>query len=65
MSTIILPPEPANTEDAKRYANGMAEIRQRLGIARTAVARIIRSDIRLTSGSRVLKACCAGIASNW
>jgi hypothetical protein len=40
MSTIILSSEPANTQDAKRYANGMAEIRQRLGIARTAVARI-------------------------
>jgi hypothetical protein len=40
MSTIILPSAPANTEDAKRYANGMAEIRQRLGIARTAVSRI-------------------------
>jgi hypothetical protein len=40
MSTIIVPTAPTNTEDAKRYANGMAEIRQRLGIARTAVARI-------------------------
>ena len=40
MSTIILPSAPANNEDAKPYANGMAEIRQRLGIARTAVARI-------------------------
>ena len=40
MSTIILPSAPANTQDAKRYANGMAEIRQRLGIARTAVARV-------------------------
>jgi len=40
MSTIILSSAPANTQDANRYANGMAEIRQRLGIARTAVARI-------------------------
>ena len=40
MSTIILPFAPANTQDAKRYANGIAEIRQRLSIARTAVARI-------------------------
>ena len=40
MSTIILPSAPATTEDAKRYANGMAEIRQRVGIARMAVARI-------------------------
>ena len=40
MSTITLSSAPANTQDAKRYANGMAEIRQRLGIARTAVARI-------------------------
>ena len=37
---IIFPSAPANTQDAKRYANGMAEIRQRLGIARRAVARI-------------------------
>lgn len=39
MSTIILSAS-ASTEDAKRYANGIAEIRQRIGIARTAVARI-------------------------
>ena len=37
---IIRPSAAASTEDAKRYANGMAEIRQRLGIARAAVARI-------------------------
>jgi len=40
MSMIIRPSAAASTEDAKRYANGMAEIRQRLGIARAAVARI-------------------------
>ena len=40
MSTMIVPAAPVSTEDAKRYANGIAEIRQRLGIARTAVARI-------------------------
>jgi len=40
MSTIILPFAPTDTPDAKRYANSMADIRQRLGIARTAVARI-------------------------
>ena len=40
MSTIILSSAPADTQDAKRYASGMAEIRQRLGFARTAVSRI-------------------------
>jgi hypothetical protein len=40
MSAIIHPAAPPNPEDAKRYANGVAEIRQRLGIARAAVARI-------------------------
>lgn len=40
MAELILPSGSVNTEDTKRYANGMVEIRQRLGIARATVARI-------------------------
>lgn len=33
-------PYPIDHEDARRYANGVSEIRQRLGIARETVARV-------------------------